>query len=417
MRIKAYPRVWVDLRTVEVLSALSQILMPATACGRSKVEDFERAYAEFIGTAEAVAFPNCRSSLYYSLKALDLETGSEIILPAFTFWVDVAVTILAGLTPLFVDVCPETMNMDASKIENAVTPKTRVLLPAHLNGLPADMEEIMKIAQGYNLRVVEDCARICGGRYRGKRVGSFDIGAFSFGYGKSFYGFGGGMVTSSDEAFISRLRSLRSKFNRITWRQLYRSILKGCLLKYANTPLLHKFTLFPIVYRYQLKGDRRFASWFEIQKPNHERIPETFRVNMFNVQAKLGFRQLQTIDSTNQQRKRNLKILNQELSGIPGLQIPPVPEDREHVCVHYAVWTEKKMELQEFLLKSGIDAQDESAEDVTQMERFRSHVNGSFPHAERLHKRVLYLPTHPCLTETDMLYIAGKVREFFEAKF
>jgi len=416
MNFKAYPRVWVDLRTPEVLSAVSQILNPTTACGRSRVADFERAYAGFVGTTGAVAFPNCRSSLFFSLKALDLEPGSEVILPAFTFWVDVAVTLLAGLKPVFVDVCPETMNLDASKIENAVTSKTAVLLPAHLNGLPADMDAIMEIARRHNLRVVEDCARICGGRYRERRVGSFDIGAFSFGYGKSFYGFGGGMVTSNDESFTRRLRSLKSRFKRISRRQLYRSILKGCLLKYANSPLLHRFTLFPAVYRYQINGGRRFASWFQIQKPEYSEIPEGFTVDMFNVQANLGFRQLQTIDSTNQQRKRNMKILNRELSGIPGFRIPPEPADREHVCVHYAIWTEKKRELQEFLLKAGIDAQDESAEDVTRLDRFADYVNSEFPNAARLHHRILYLPTHPCLMDKDMRFIARKVKEFFTAE-
>ena len=411
--LKAYPRVWVDLTVPEVVSVLFQLLNPIRARSRAVVPEFERAYARFIGARQAVSFTNCRSALYFSLKALDLKEGDEVILPAFTFWVDVAVVLLAKLKPVFVDVELETLDMDASKIEQAITPRTRVILPAHLNGLPVDMDAVMGIARKHDLRVIEDCARTCGGRYRGRRVGSFDIGAFSFGYGKSFYGFGGGMVVSDDETFIARLRDLKRGFGTISVKGLFQAILKGCLLKFLDTPSLHGMTLFPLVYRYQLNGDERFASWFRIKKPHYQGEPEAFKLDMYNLQARMGFRQIRTIDSTNQKRRAHLRTLNQELAGIPGLQTPPDPDGREHVCVHYAVWTERKKELQEFLLKNRIDAQDESAEDVTQMERFKPYVNGGFPNARRLNGRLIYLPAHPCLSRGDMLYIVNKVKEFF----
>ena len=347
------------------------------------------------------------------MKALDLEPGSQVILPAFTFWVDVAVTILAGLEPVFVDADFRTLNIDAESIEDAITPQTRVILPAHLNGLVCDLDVIMNIARKHNLRVMEDSARACGAKFNGKRVGSSDVGVFSFGYGKSFYGFGGGMVTSDDAVFIQRLRDFKQSFNPISLRNLYKAIGKGCLLKFLNTPALHGFTLFPMARQYQLNGDERFEAWFRIKKPHYESIPEPFTLDMFNIQARLGFRQINTIDISNRKRQENMRILNRELSGIPGLHIPPEPFGRDHVCVHYAVWTKKKKALQEFLIKNRIDAQDESAEDVTQMKRFKSYVNGEFPNARRLNGRIIYLPTHPCLTEQDMLYIAAKVKEFF----
>ncbi|MBC8551047.1 MAG: aminotransferase class I/II-fold pyridoxal phosphate-dependent enzyme [Candidatus Brocadiales bacterium] len=411
--IKAYPRVWVDLTTAEVMSVIFQILNPSKARGRSRMPEFERAYAEFIGTKEAVSFSNCRSALYFSLEALNFKKGDEIIIPAFTFWAEAAVVVLAGLKPVFVDVEFETMNIDASRIEEAITPRTRGILFPHLNGLPADMDTIMDIAHRNNLRVIEDCARTCGGSYNDRRVGSFDIGAFSFGYGKSFYGFGGSMITSDDEAFVTRLRDLKGNFKNISIRGLYQKTLKGCLLKFLSMPLLNGFTLFPLAYRYQTKGAELFASWFRIKKPHYNSVPEDFRTDMFDVQGRMGFRQIRTIDITNRRRRENLKLLNKELSGIPGLHIPPDPPDREHVCVHYAVWTERKKELQEFLMRNNIDAQDESSEDVTQMGRYSSYVNGEFENARKLHDRVIYLPSHPCMSEKDILYIADKVKEFF----
>jgi dTDP-4-amino-4,6-dideoxygalactose transaminase len=414
--IKAYPRVWVDLKSTEVLSALFQILNPVKAGNRVLVSEFEQAYAKFIGTNEAVAFTNCRSALYFCLEALDLNEGDEVILPAFTFWVEAAVVVLAGLKPVFVDVEFDTQNIDASKIEEAITPNTRCILLPHLNGLPADMDTIMDIAQNHNLRVIEDCARTCGGRYKDRRVGSFDIGAFSFGYGKSFYGFGGGMVTSDDHVFVTRLRELKRDFKTVSVRDLYKRTLKGCLLKFINSPFLYKFTLFPLAYRCQVKGYKTFASWFNIKKPDYDTAPETFMLDMYDMQSKLGFRQIKTIDMTNQKRRRNLKILNRELAGISGLHIPPDPNDREHICVHYVIWTERKKELQEFLMKNNIDAQDESSEDVAQMERFKPYFNSGFANASKLNGKIIYLPSHPNLSERDILYIAGKVKEFFGTK-
>lgn len=411
--IKAYPRVWVDLTTAEVMSVIFQIFNPSKARGKSLLPDFEKSYAEFIGNSDAVSFTNCRSALYFTLEALDFNEGDEIIMPAFTFWAEVAVVILAGLKPVFVDVEFETLNINASGIEEAITPRTRAILFPHLNGLPADMDTIMDIARRNNLRVIEDCARTCGGRYKDRRVGSFDIGAFSFGYGKSFYGFGGGMVTSDDQVFVTRLRELKRNFKNISIKDLYQKTLKGCLLKFLSMPFLNGFTLFPLAYRYQTKRSKRFASWFRIKKPYYNSVPEDFKTDMYDVQGRMGFRQIKTIDITNQRRRRNLNILNEELAGIPGLHIPPDPDDREHVCVHYAVWTERKNELQEFLMQNNIDAQDESSEDVTQMERFSKYVHGDFKNARRLDNRIIYLPSHPCLSERDILYIAGKVKEFF----
>ncbi|MFH1654823.1 MAG: aminotransferase class I/II-fold pyridoxal phosphate-dependent enzyme [Pseudomonadota bacterium] len=416
MMFKAYPRVWVDLKTVEVMSALFRVLNPSMAGGRLLLSEFERAYARFIGTREAVAFPKCRSALYFCLKALNLEDGDEVILPAFTFWVDAAVVLLAGLKPIFVDVDFETLNIDSSKIENAITSKTRVILLAHLNGLPADIKAVMDVARKYNLRVIEDCARSCGSRFQDRRVGSFDIGAFSFGYGKSFYGFGGGMVTSNDQIFIERLRELKRDFKTISVKNLYHGIFKGCLLKFLNTPLIHRFTLFPLSYRYQIEEDERFASWFRIKKPYYNGVPEDFKIDMYSIQARMGLRQIMTIDSTNQRRREYLKILNNELKSIKELHIPSDPTDREHVCVHYAIWTERKKDLQEYLLKNKIDAQDESAEDITQMKRFQPYVNSVFPNASKLNGKIIYLPCHPSLTEKDIRYIASSVKDFFRMR-
>ena len=259
---------------------------------------------------------------------MDLEPGSEVIIPAFTFWIDPAVVVLAGLTPVFVDVELDSLNIDPSLIEPAITARTKVILAPHLNGLAMEMDSIMAIAKKHGLRVIEDSARTCGGRYKEQRVGSFDIGAFSFGYGKSFYGFGGGMLTSNDSAFIERVRTLQKEdFHNISTMELYKAIIKGSLLKFLNTPIIHGTTLFQ--------------------------------------------------------------------------------------AAHYVIWSKRKRELQEHLLQHNIDAQDESAQDVSQMEQFRQFAVKPYPNAAILEERLCYVPAHPCLDENDLGYISDKIRSFF----
>lgn len=410
--IKVIPRVFVDLSLSEVASTLSRILNVKKATGNDKLCEFEETYARYIGTKAAVSFPSCRSGMYFSLKALGLSAGDEVILPAFTFWVDAAMVIMAGLKPVFVDVNFSTANIDTSKIEQAITPRTRVIFPTHLNGMPADLDPIIELAKKYKLRVIEDCARSCGAKYKGRKIGSFDIGAFSFGYGKSFYSFGGGMVTSNDGSFVSKLRELKKDFERISTKDLYIQTMKGIVLRYLNTPILYRFSLYPMVYKFQVEGNERYAGSFRVKMPSYEQVPKNFITDMYNVQAMLGLSQLERIDITNKKRMENAKILNDELSGLKGVSIPPYLTDREFAAIHYAIWTENTKPLQVFLTRNNVDAQDESAVNTTELERFKNHVTGRFPNAEKLHKKTIFLPTHPYLTKKDMIYMAGKVKEF-----
>jgi dTDP-4-amino-4,6-dideoxygalactose transaminase len=147
--------------------------------------------------------------------------------------------------------------------------------------------------------------------------------------------------------------------------------------------------------------------------PPYETVPDIFKVDMNNVQAKLGFKQLKRIDKTNKQRMAHARLLNEELSGIPGLTIPLLRDDREYVAVHYALWTEKSKELQNYLTRNKIDAQDETAVNTTTLERFASYAQGEFPNAAKLQGNVIFLPTHPYLSKNDILYMAQKVKEFF----
>src|SRR5499426_4823300 len=148
------------------------------------IAEFEQEFLRMLGGRghiRAVSTDYGRMALYFILKALNIPAGSEIIVPALTFWVVPEITRVAGLKPLFVDIDPYTFTMDPKAAERAITPNTRAILPTHLYGLPCDMGPIMELARKHNLKVIEDCAHALGATYKGRPAGTFgDASFFSF---------------------------------------------------------------------------------------------------------------------------------------------------------------------------------------------------------------------------------------------
>src|SRR6266850_2667027 len=171
------------------------------------IAEYEGRFAEYHGAEHAIATSFGRIACYYILKSLDFPAGSEIIFPALTFWVVPEIARRAGLKPVFVDVDPATFNIDPTKIEAAITDKTRAIVPTHLYGQPCDMTEVMRISEKHDLIVVEDCAQAAGARYRGRLVGTFGNAAFfSFQLLKGVNTYGGGMALTSNHELAARLR-------------------------------------------------------------------------------------------------------------------------------------------------------------------------------------------------------------------
>src|SRR5437764_4446174 len=172
------------------------------------IKRFEGQLAEFHAMSHAISASFGRMAFYYILRALDLPADAEIIFPALTCWVVPGMARRAGLKPVFVDVDPRTFNIDSSRIEAAITKRTRAIVPTHLYGQPCAMTEIMRIAEKHNLIVIEDCAQAAGARYRGRRVGTFgNASFFSFQMLKGINTYGGGMALTNDSTLAARVRA------------------------------------------------------------------------------------------------------------------------------------------------------------------------------------------------------------------
>ena len=176
-----------------------------------QIAQFEAAFAKRAGVpaAQAITASYGRMAFYYILKALDLPPGSEIVLPALTFWVVPELARVAGLTVVFADVDPATFTMDPAALERAITPATRAVVPTHLYGLPCDMDAIMAIANRHGLHVIEDCAHALGATFDGRPMGTFgDAGFFSFQTLKPLNCYGGGLALVRDPQVAARVRAM-----------------------------------------------------------------------------------------------------------------------------------------------------------------------------------------------------------------
>ena len=177
----------------------------------TRVETFEQEFARYHEARHAIAVVNGTVSLRIALLGAGLEAGDEVIVPPYTFLATATAVVEANGTPIFVDIEPDTCNIDASKIEAAITPRTRAIIPVHCGGQPADLDAILAIAKRHNLVVIEDAAHAHGAMYKGRKVGALgDCGSFSFQSSKNLTAGEGGIIVSNDAKLAERCRSFHN---------------------------------------------------------------------------------------------------------------------------------------------------------------------------------------------------------------
>lgn len=174
-----------------------------------KNEEFEEKFSQFVGTRYGVTCVNGTAALEIALRAMGIGKGDEVIVPAYTFIATASACMLVGADPVFVDIDPNTYNIDPGQIEQAITAKTKAIIPVHISGCPANMDEIMKVASKYNLLVLEDAAQAHGAEWKGVKVGSIgDMASFSFQASKNINAGEGGAITTNNKKFADMAWSL-----------------------------------------------------------------------------------------------------------------------------------------------------------------------------------------------------------------
>lgn len=208
----------------DVLTPIAQeVLAKGVYVGGSPVAQFEQAFAQYVGVAHCISCNSGTDALYLALRALGVRAGDEVITPAFSFIATAEAISLTGATPVFVDVEPDTFNLDLEQVAQRITEKTKAVMPVHLFGRPVDMTALNHLAQAHGLAVIEDCAQATGSRWQGQPVGQWGtLGCFSFYPTKNLGAVGdGGAITTQDVALAQRIREIknhgqRERYNSVT---------------------------------------------------------------------------------------------------------------------------------------------------------------------------------------------------------
>ncbi|HKU67075.1 MAG TPA: DegT/DnrJ/EryC1/StrS family aminotransferase [Candidatus Baltobacteraceae bacterium] len=203
----------------QMMRAVDDVFSSGHFINGPNVKALESEVAGYVGAKHAVALNSGTDALHIALRALDIGPGDEVITTPFTFVATTEAIGIVGATPVFVDIDPRTYNLDLAQIEAVITPRTRAILPVHLYGCPAPIEEILAIAKRRNLAVVEDCAQSIGAKVGDRFTGTFgEFGAYSFFPSKNLGAYGdGGMLVTDDEGLAARARSLRGHGGRIKY--------------------------------------------------------------------------------------------------------------------------------------------------------------------------------------------------------
>jgi dTDP-4-amino-4,6-dideoxygalactose transaminase len=327
------------------------------------VSRFEESVASYLGVKHAVGLASGTDALVLALRALDIGVGDEVIMPAYTFFATAGTVMSVGAKPVFVDVDPQTYQIDVTKIRSAITPKTKAVIPVHLYGHPSEMKPILAVARENDLRVIEDNAQGFGAEYMGKKTGSFgDIGCLSFFPTKNLGAFGdaGGVVTS-DDTLAERMRMLRTH----GWKKKYYSEEVG----------------------YNSRLDALQAAILQAKLPH--------------------------LDLWNEKRREISQRYGRQLEPL-GIGVPVERAWGRHVYHLYVIRSSRRDELQAFLKQKGIAAEVyyPLPPHLSIPCRKFGYKDGDFPHAELASCETLALPLYPELTLSQQDEVIAAVKDF-----
>jgi dTDP-4-amino-4,6-dideoxygalactose transaminase len=359
---------FLDLRSInarheaEFREALERVLASGWFIQGRELEAFEAEFAAYCGAKHCVGVGNGLDALHLVLRALGIGPGDEVIVPSNTFIATWLAVTYCGAKPVPVEPDPRTFNLDPDRVEAAITPRTRAIVPVHLYGLPADMDAIVAIAARHGLRVIEDAAQAHGARQRGRRTGALgDAAAFSFYPGKNLGALGdGGAITTDDAELARAVRALSSYGS----HEKYRHVVKG------------------------------------------------FNSRLDELQAAFLRVKLRRLDADNERRRAIADRYRERVAGAK-LLLPQCPPGLEHVWHLFVVRSQRRDALQRALLERGVQTliHYPVAPHLQGAYLDLGAGAGSYPLSEQLHREVLSLPIGPTMSDDDVDAVARAVED------
>ena len=354
-----------DEERQEILKVLDEgILTSASNFGGKRVQDFERLLADFLHVKHAIAVNSGTAALHASILAAGIKESDEILIPSFTFVATANSVACTGAKPVFVDIEKDTYTMNPLDLENKITKKTRAIMPVHLYGHPAKMDEIKEIANKHSIIVIEDACQSLGSTYDGKQTGTLgQMGCFSMYASKVLTSGEGGAITTDSDEFAENLRMIR------------------------NHGMVNGY-------------DTRIIGF-------NMRLPE--------ISAAIAKTQMKKIQSMLDKRASNARKLGQLLSNKIKDKNIVLPHENQRAKYNWYLYTvalnDSRDKVKKFLNDSGIGATIYYDPPVHQTPFYSKFYNGELEITEWASKSVLSLPVHPSITEKDLDFMANKVEE------
>ncbi len=360
----------------EIKSALDEVFQTQQFILGSKVQALEDHLAEYCQTRYAIGVASGSDALLLSLMAIGIEAGDDVILPPFTFFATAGSVSRLGAIPVFVDIDPETYNIDPSKVEEKITAKTKAIIPVHLFGQCADMDLLLEIAKAKQLFVIEDAAQALGAEYKpidrseGRRAGQMgDLGCFSFYPTKNLGAFGdAGMVVTRDPSLSEKVRLLRTH---------------GSQPKYF-----------------------------------HKKIGINSRLDTLQAAILLvKFKYLEKWTLERQQKAKYYHLLFQDLlPSVNALKLPTIQYQNRHIFHQYVIRVPERDRLKQFLAEEGIgtDIYYPVPLHLQECYAFLKHHRGDLPNSEKASEEVLALPIFPELTQDQQTVVVDRIKTFYK---
>jgi perosamine synthetase len=345
----------------EEKQAVLEVLDSGIIAQGPRTKAFEDAFAEMITTRHAIATSSGTTALHVALLAHRIGAGDEVITTPFTFIASANSALYVGARPVFVDIDPRTFNIDANKIEAAITERTKAIMPVHLFGLCCDMDPIMDIARHHNLVVIEDACQSHAAQYKGKKAGSFGTGTYSLYPTKNITSAEGGMITTDDELVNESCRVIRNHGMRV---------------------------------RYY-----------------HDELGFNFR--MTDVHAAIGLAQIKKLAQFNANRQANARFYTEHLRGVV---TPFVPEGCEHIYHQYTIRIPdgRRDALREYLKENGVGSEIYYPVPIHKQRFYVEEFgyNQTLPETELAAQEVLSIPVHPSLNQADLETVVHHINKF-----
>ena len=336
-----------------------------------KTAEFEKKFADYIGTKFALGLNSATAALHLALMCLDIK-GYEVITPAMTFVSTNHAILYNGGIPVFCDIEPDNLTVTAEEIKKLITSKTRAIIVVHYGGYACDMDPIMELAEKHNLCVIEDSAHGCGGKYKGKMLGSIGhFGAFSFQAVKNIATGDGGMLTTNNEEWAKRIKKLR-------WVGISKDTFD--------------------------RGAGNSYDWF------YDVTELGYKYHMNDIIAAIGLAQLEKIEWMNDKRRYWSDRYRESLQGITDIKCPPVKDYMFPACHNFVIKTENRDDLRAEMMRNGI---------TTGVHYYPNHLFDIYkpyyrnlPITEELWKKLITLPLFPSLDEVTFKKIESVLQSW-----